>query len=171
MTRWFRNNEGVAAVEFVLVGFPFIFMIVGLVEMAMMFTAQSILQDSTFSAARLIRTGQLQQEGSQETVFREAVCDMASLMIPCNKIQFQVETFDDFDEAADVPPVQFDADGNLMAQTFNAGGPEDIVMIRVVYNYRIVTPLMRPFLGSGGGGTRSMISTIFLQSEPYVVPE
>ncbi len=172
MKRWIKRNEGTAAVEFVLVGFPFIFMIVGMIEMSLMFAAQSILQDSAFSAARLIRTGQLQiAGGSQEEAFRTAVCDMASIMIPCNKIQFQVDTFDDFDEAADTPAAQFDADGNLIGQTFEAGGPEDIVMVRVVYNYKIITPLIRPFLADGSSDKRPMISTVFLESEPYVVPE
>ncbi len=164
--RWFGEKEGATAVEFALVGFPFIMMTVGIVELALMFTAQSVLHESAFTAARLVRTGQLQQSaGGQEDTFRNAVCDFARALIPCNEIQFQVQQVPSFGDADDMPP-QFDSDGNLLDTGFDPGGANDVVLIRVAYNYPIRTPLMMPLLANNGF-KRSLFTTIVLQTEPY----
>lgn len=164
---WLGNNKGATAVEFSLVALPFVMLIVGTIEMALMFTAQSVLQESTFTAARLIRTGQLQldPDGDAEEAFRESVCDFSSLLIPCNEIQFNVQTLPSFADADDAPP-EYDEDGNLI-QNFDAGGPSDIVLIRVVYNYPVRTPLMQPILSNNDLGKRTMLSTIVMRTEPY----
>ncbi len=166
--RWARDEGATTAVEFSFVAMPFILLTVGIVEMALMFTAQSLLQESAFSASRLIRTGQLQATapGGQEEMFRDAVCDFAELLIPCADIQFQVQTAPSFGDAADMPP-QWDASGNLINPGFDPGVESSIVLVRVVYNYPIKTPLMQPILSNRGGSNRTMISTIVLQTEPY----
>ncbi len=164
---WARQNHGSTAVEFSMVGIPFILMIIGIIEMAMMFTAQSLLQESTFTAARLIRTGQLQQSGGdKQQMFRDAVCDFAELLIPCADIQFQVKNVPSFADADDIPPT-YDANGNLQDTGFDPGEENDVVLVRVVYNYPILTPMMAPILSNTGASKRRMISTIVLQTEPY----
>lgn len=167
--KWLKNIKGTTAVEFSLIGVPFVIMTVGTVEMAIMMASQSLLQESTFAASRMIRTGQLQQAegGGNEEMFRDAVCDFSSLLIPCNDIQFQVQTMPTFADAQDEPLPTFDEDGNLESEDFDAGGESDIVMIRVVYNYPIRTPFMTPSLANTSNGKRTMMSTIVLQTEPY----
>lgn len=166
--RWVRDVSAVAAVEFSLIGLPFILMTVGVVEMALVFTSQSVLQNATFSAARLIRTGQLQQGqmGDPEQAFRQAVCDFAELAIRCDNIQFTVSRLDDFSDADDMQP-EFDEDGNLQNTEFEPGAENDVVLIRVVYNYRITTPVMQQVLSDVGSDRRGLMSTIILQTEPY----
>jgi Flp pilus assembly protein TadG len=163
---WLKRKEGTTAVEFALVAFPFIFMTVGIVELALMFMTQSVLHESTFSASRLIRTGQIQQApGGQQEMFEDAVCDFARLLIPCGSIQYQVQSLPSFSDAEDMPP-QFDADGNLMNTGFDPGVENDVVLVRVAYNYPVKTPLMQPLLANNGA-TRTMFSTIVLRTEPY----
>ena len=167
--RWVRERKGTTAVEFSLVAIPFILMTVGVIEIALMFTAQSILQQATFTAARMIRTGQLQQGqmgADPEQAFRQAVCDFAQEMIPCNEIQFTVRNLEDFSDADDLDP-EFDEDGNLQDTEFDPGAENDVVMIRVVYNYLIKTPMMQPLMSTVGATRRPLISTIILQTEPY----
>jgi Flp pilus assembly protein TadG len=172
LSAWLQDSKGVTALEFALVGLPFILMIVGTIEMALMFTAQSVLQESTFTAARLIRTGQIQQSGSDpQQMFREAVCDFAESLIPCSRIQFQVQQVPSFGNAEDLPQAEFDEDGNLQDQGFDPGGVSDVVLIRVAYNYPIMTPMMQAFLATDGNESRSMVSTIVLRSEPYEFEE
>jgi len=167
--RWLRGTAGVTAVEFSLVGLPFIVMMIGTIEMAMMFTTQSLLEASTSTAARMIRTGQIQQAPAdeQEDMFRDAVCNFASILIPCAAIQFQVVELPDFGAAGDMPEAEFDDDGNLQDQGFSTGGSSDVVLIRVAYNYPIVTPMMQPVLNNDGNGGRQMLSTVVLRTEPY----
>lgn len=164
---WGHGNGGVAAVEFALVGFPFVLMIIGIIELALLFTTQSVLHEAAFTASRLIRTGQLQQSsaGGQQQMFEDAVCNFAKRLIPCNEIQYEVQVMPTFSDAGDNEP-KFDKDGNLITSGFDPGGENDIVLIRVMYNYPIKTPLMQPFLATTGN-RRALFSTIVLQTEPY----
>ena len=66
MSRWGRDESGVTAVEFALVGLPFLIMVIGIIEMSLMFTSQSLLEASTSQAARQIRTGAVQQGGGED---------------------------------------------------------------------------------------------------------
>lgn len=173
LIRWKRDIEGTTAVEFSLLGLPFVLLIIGIMEISIMFTAQSVLHEATFTAARLIRTGQIQQvdPSAGQEMFRDSVCNFSQLLIPCDRIQFQVIQVDSFGDAEDIPPADFDEEGNLTDQSFNAGGVSDVVMIRVAYNYPIVTPLMQPMLTNNNGTTRTMVSTVVLQTEPYEFSE
>jgi hypothetical protein len=84
----------------------------------------------------------------------------------CTDFQFQVTTLDSFSEAQDNVP-EFDDDGNLVDQDFDAGGSGDIVMIRVTYMYSFMTPMIGTFFSNYPGNKRMMMSTIVMQSEPY----
>lgn len=163
--RWLKSEKATTAIEFSLVGMPFVLMTIGIVELALMFTTQSLLQESAFTASRMIRTGQLQLTGGNEDTFRTAVCDFSAALIPCSQIQFTVKQIPSFSDADD-NPAQFDEDGNLIDQGFDPGNENDVVLIRVAYNYPVKTPLMQPLLANNGS-KRSMFSTIVLKTEPY----
>lgn len=165
--QWWRKNDGVTAVEFSLLALPLVVMVIGTIEIALMFTTQSLLDASTATAARLIRTGQIQQSGGTEEAFREALCDFAEILIPCEDIQFQVQDLGDFATADDMPPPEFDDEGNMEEQGFSPGDVSSVVLIRVAYKYSIITPMMQPVLTNRADGSRLMLSTIVMQNEPY----
>ena len=167
---WRYNRDGSTAVEFALIGIPFIFMVIGIVEMALMFTATSLLEASTAEAARQVRTGAIQQETGEEG-FTDALCDFAAVLIPCEDLQYQVVALDNFGEAEDFPDAEFDEEGNLEDQQFDPGGVSDVVMIRVAYKYPIKTPMMQLMLTNNSDNNRIMLSTIVLQTEPYEFEE
>ena len=164
-----RCENGATAIEFALVSFPFIFMIIGIIEMSLMFTAQSVLDRATSNAARLVRTGQLQQlsGAAQQTAFEDAVCDYAGFLMDCSQIQYLVQDIEDFAEANTFAAPEFDEDGNMVVTGFSLGGSSDVVFMRVVYRYPIVTPIMAQFLGNSEGNKRVLMSTNVLKAEPY----
>lgn len=166
--RWFKNEDASTAVEFAIVGVPFVFCLVGLVEVSLMYAANSLLQDSTSSAARLIRTGQVQQsQGDPEEVFRDELCRVATAFLDCDGVQYEVVTLPGgFDDAAANAP-SFDANGNLISQGFDPGGTNDVVLVRSVYRYPLMTPFIGPLLADGPNQTKFMMTTMVLQSEPY----
>ena len=102
-------------------------------------------------------------------MFRESLCDYAQALINCNNIQTEVITIDNFSDAEDLAPV-FDQNGRFVPGGFNPGGVSDRVLIRTVYTYDMMTPLVGPLL-SGGSGSRTFISSIILQTEPYEFTE
>lgn len=167
LKNFIRNKDGTTAVEFSLIAAPFIFMLLGLIEMALMFASASLLEGSASTAARLIRTGQVQQAGGSQALFEDALCNFAAPLIACDDLQYQVYSVDTFEDADNLPDADFDENGDLTDTTFSVGGVSDVVLIRIVYNYEITTPMLQPFLTNNGDNTRTMMSTIVLQTEPY----
>lgn len=165
-----RAEDGATAVEFALIGFPFIFLIIGIIEMSLMFTSQSLLEAGTAEASRQIRIGTVQQGGGED-VFRDELCGFVDMLITCNELQYQVTTLDNFGDAQDYPDATFDEDGNLEDQEFDPGGVSDVIFIRTAYKYPIKTPLMQLLLTNNSDSSRVMFSTVVLQTEPYEFEE
>lgn len=163
-----RDHRGATAVEFSLIALPLVFLIFGLIEISMVFTKQGALEYATLQAARQIRTGQAQQSGDAETIFREALCNSASFLLDCDDIIYDVQTMDSFAQANEAPPPVFNEEGELESQGFVVGGAETVTMIRTIHRHQIITPMMQPLLSNGGeNNTRLLISTVVLETEPY----
>src|SRR5690606_26255892 len=138
LKRWRREQDGAAAIEFAFLGIPFVFFIIGIIEVALMMANASILEGAVYDAARLVRTGQVQQNGDPEEAFRAAICDHAVIM-DCDSLEYFVTTLDSFSDADENLP-EFDDEGSMEEQDFEVGGSGDIVMIRVSYLYEFMTP-------------------------------
>ena len=163
---WVRKDDGVTAIEFSFLLAPFMMLTLGIIEIAFMFTSASLLEGATNSAARLIRTGQLQESGqAPEDVFRDALCNYAAVFVNCDDVIIEVQELDSFADFGSMD-VQFDADGNVVSRGVAPGGSNSSVLIRTAYQYQFLTPGVGSLL-SGGDGVVTFISTIVLQTEPY----
>ncbi len=165
---WFKRSSGATAIEFALVSFPFIMMIVGIIEIAMMFTSAVMVEGGTGVASRLIRTCQIQDmTGDPEDNFRLAFCDHAAVLPGCDT-KLMVESIampdDSFMSVSSYTP-NFDVNGDFVPSGFDAGDSSDIVLIRVAYDYQFLTPLFNRLLGGSDSSIQFMSSTA-LQVEP-----
>lgn len=167
--KWIYSRDASTAVEFSLLAFPFTYLLLGIIELSVMFAAMSTLDASTNDAARLIRTGQAQTSGDPESAFKTLLCDRASVFLECDKIQYEVVHMNSFSDFASYP-VSYDEDGNLLSQGFDAGSVDDVILIRTVYQYPLLTPLLGAVFGDGANKKR-MVTTIVLETEPYDVEQ
>ena len=164
---WKKAEDGTTAIEFGFLAVPFIMMAVGILEVSLMFAGGNLLEGAVADAARLVKTGQIQQSGGDETTFRDALCESAPVLIVCDDVVFEVipvgsgSFFDTGSLGA-----QYDADGSFQSRGFDAGGVNDVMLIRAVYEYPIITPFIGQII-TGGKGTMPMMSTIIFQTEPY----
>ncbi len=163
---FWKSCKGTAAIEFSLLSLPVIMLIVGTIEICILFTAGSLLQGAVYDASRVIRTGQLEGAADAEEQFADAICDHAGVLLDCDKFQYDVRVLSTFSEANDAD-ADVDEDGNLVEQGFDAGGVSDIIMVRVSYRYPMMTPLIGSIFGQYEGNTRLLVSTAVFQSEPY----
>lgn len=163
--RWRKEQDGAAALEFAFLGIPFFFFVIGIIEVALMMANASIMEGAVYDAARMVRTGQVQQNGDPEAAFRAAICDHAIIM-DCDGFEYYVTTLDSFSDAEENLP-EFDEEGSMENQDFEAGGSGDIVMIRVSYLYQFMTPWIGEIFTDYPNNTRLMMSTVVLQTEPY----
>ena len=164
------KNDGVAAIELAFVILPLTYLIIGIIEIALMFTSSIVLEGATSDAARLVRTGQVQQAASAsdgQTLFEEALCNSMSILADCADIEYEVIPLDAGFGGASGNSASFDDDGAFQSQGFDAGGVSDVILIRAVYKYPLKTPIISEFFENSDDGTRLMISTVVLQTEPY----
>tara|TARA_X000000950_G_scaffold140658_1_gene174554 strand:- start:4452 stop:4988 length:537 start_codon:yes stop_codon:yes gene_type:complete len=161
-----KSEDGVTAIEFSLLAIPYFMLVLGILEISIMFASASLLDGAVTNASRMIRTGQLQNSvGDPETNFRNALCDYATVLVDCNSVQLEVVPIDSFANYNNYDPT-YDADGDLVSQGFDAGGSEDEVLVRVVYYHSLVTPLVAQLLG-GPDQRQLFVTTMVFQSEPY----
>lgn len=171
VSKWLKREEGSTAIEFSMLFMPFIYILLGTMEISLMFASNSVLDGATASAARLVRTGQAQQaSGNPADMFRDRLCQQASVLIDCSKLQYEVVQIDTFADFGNYAP-SFDEEGNLESQGFSPGGVNSINLVRVAYNYPLITPLIGDLLSNMPGRKRQMISTIVLETEPYDLAE
>ncbi len=166
---WSKKNDGVVAVEFALLALPLYMMIMGIIETALFFTAGAVLEGASASAARLIRTGQVQTATEPEAFFEEELCDNAVMMLDCSKLQYEVihVSPNTFTEAENYES-EFDEDGNLIPGPFNPGNSNDVTIIRAAYRYEFLTPFLGAMM-TGDTDTNALthVATVVLKAEPY----
>lgn len=168
---WVKRTDGVVAIEFALISFPFIFLLLGIIEMSLMFGSQSVLLGATNDAARLVRTGQVQQApGDPEQLFYDTLCDKADSLLHCSDMQYEVVEMDQF-SSFDQYEAQYDQDGNLISRGFIPGGVNSVNLIRVIYRYHLKTPLIGNILSDGPNNTKLLMATVVLQTEPYDIQQ
>jgi Flp pilus assembly protein TadG len=162
-------ESGVVAVEFALLAIPLLLLIIGIVETALFFAAGTILEGASASAARLVRTGQVQGSADPETAFEDRLCDQASALIDCADIQYEVirVAANNF-AGAESYESEFDEDGNLVAQPFSTGDSNDVVLVRAIYRYEFLTPFLGHLMtGDPGKDWMTHMATVVIKAEPY----
>lgn len=171
LKRWIKDTRAATAVEFALVAIPFTYVLIGIIEMSLMFGAMSTLDAATNHAARLIRTGQVQQtNGDPEQMFKDKMCDMTQTFLNCNNIQYEVIHLTGFSDFGSYP-ASYDANGDLQSNGFDPGGVDDVILIRTSYRYPLMTPIMAQLLSDAGSSSKRLISTVVLETEPYDVEQ
>lgn len=169
--RFAAARRGAVAVEFAFVAFPFLLLLFGIVELALVFVVSTTIEGATESAARRIRTGEFQTGGAtSKDNFRDLVCArMSWLSGGCSAtLIVDVQTFaiDDYQGMAnDTPqnPGTFDAG----ATCFSPGGPGDVVLVRAYYPWTLFTPLLNDAMENMGDGKRLVSAVAAFRNEPY----
>lgn len=178
--RWWKQDDGVTAVEFSLVALPMFLMIFGIIELSIFFASSTVLEGASTEAARRIRTGQVAGvaegltdpaaiEAAERAAFEELLCDNVSTLIDCGAIQYEVihMNADTFSDASNYEP-QYDNEGNLIEHPFSVGGANDVILIRAYYKWRFLTPMISSMLTAGSGVDYvSELSTVVIRTEPY----
>lgn len=159
-----RDDRGSALIEFGLVAVPFTLLLVGTLEMAMMYFASAVIESATKEAARQIRTGQIQAAADPLAAFQAKLCGELVGVIDCTQVVFNVQTFPSFSAVS--MPLEVDEDGEITNTGFFPGGSTAVTVVRAVYRWDFMTPMMERVLPGGLTG-HLLVSTVAFQNEPY----
>src|SRR5690242_17671231 len=88
----FREADGVAAIEFALVAAPFFAIIIAILDLALLFTAQAALETAVEQTARLVLTGQAVSQGLTASQFQQNVCNFLPGGFTCSNVMIDLQT-------------------------------------------------------------------------------
>jgi Flp pilus assembly protein TadG len=171
MARWnnyAKDRRGAAAVEFAMIALPFFLLIFGLLEICLLFIVSTVLEHSVTEASRQIRTGQAQEGGFNEQNFRNSVCAKFFGLLDCDaKLHIDVKSLTGFGQTDLSSPI--DEDGNFDDQGFayEPGGPNDIVAVRVFYEWNLMTPVLSTPMSNMSGSKYLIQSNAVFRNEPF----
>lgn len=168
LVRRFRRDErGATAVEFGLIALPFFGLVAALLETGIMMFADSSLDTAANSVARLIRTGQAQQQNFDQAAFRDQVCARAPVFFDCAKLKVDVRTATSFAAMDLAPPLGADGTIDDAALGYAAGHGGDIVVVRVYYDWPIVLNKLATMGEGQNGKTRRLNAVAAFRNEPF----
>jgi Flp pilus assembly protein TadG len=169
LRRFARHQEGSAAVEFGLIAAPFLAMVFAIMETALVFFAGQTLETAAADSARLIMTGQAQTQGYDQAKFKDAVCARIYALFNCSGgLYVDVKSYPSFASVSTSKPI--DGNGNLQTGNFGyqPGGPGDIVVVRLMYQWPVYVSLLGLNLSDTTGSKRLLMSTVAFRNEPYM---
>lgn len=164
--RWpLRDDSGATAVEIALIMPVFLYLLMGIIEMSLLFYTTTVVDGAVHAAGRQIRTGQAQLSGSTLNTFTVALCNSLGAVYNCNNITLDVRTFSTFSSVS--IPIELDDDGNVTNTQFSVAGAGKIQAIRATYTWKFYTPMIGFYFGSAGANTRRISTTTVFRNEPY----
>jgi Flp pilus assembly protein TadG len=156
------------AVEFGLIAAPFIALLVAILETTLVMMAQSVLQEATTQASRLIMTGQAQNGNLSAAQFKQTVCNDAQAMFSCGGIVVSVQTANSFSSVSLTNPV---TSGKLDASkaSWSPGGPGSIEVVQAFYAWPVFLAPLGFNLTNGNlsGNNLLLVGTAAFRNEPY----
>jgi len=165
--RFIRRQDGSAAVEFGMVAAPFLALVFAIMETALVFFAGQALETAVADSSRLIMTGQAQTQGFNAAAFKNAVCAKIYGLFDCqNGVYVGVKTYTSFSNIDLSSPL--DGNGNFVNNFgYQAGGPGDIVVVRLFYQWPVYVSLLGFNMQNMAGGKRLLAATSAFRNEPY----
>ena len=182
----FADENGTTAIEFAIVAIPFLMIVLGLLEISIMFVIDVNLDSATANFATLIRTGQVQAPGASASSSSGAVMDLSDaktkicnnipvvpLSICTSQLQIDVRTLSAFSAASGPTPISGSSfnTSNLCYYSGNAG---NVVQITAYFMYQILNPILLPgfamvqsYNGSTSGNYFPITTVQVFKSENY----
>ncbi|MDR3512166.1 MAG: pilus assembly protein [Caulobacteraceae bacterium] len=169
IVRLAEGRRGSAAVEFAMVALPFLALIMGILEISMIYLVSTTLENATADAARQIRTGQLQTAGGATSAgFVTTICgELTWLGSNCsNNLHVDVRTFASFSNITQASPIKNGVIDTTALQ-FTPGTAGQIVLVRAFYQWTLFTPLLDGIAAQMNGGSTLLTATAAFKNEPY----
>jgi Flp pilus assembly protein TadG len=166
LRRFRRSRRGSAVVQFALVAPMFFALLFAIIETALMFFASQVLETITQNSARMILTGQAQTAAYSQSQFQTYVCSQIPALFSCSGVFVDVESYSSFNAIA--INSQIDGSGNFINNMqYNPGGPGDIVVVRLFYEWPIFVTTLGYNISNMSGSKRLLVATAAFQNEPY----
>ncbi len=164
------DQKGATAVEFALIGAPFIALLVALIQTFLVFFAQQLLEQVVLQSSRSILTGQAQGQNLTQSQFATAVCSNVVILFNCGNLMIDVQVASAWSSAnTGTPTLTFNGSGNVTnTWQFNPGNQGDIVVVRVMYQWPVFLGPLGFNLANLPNGNRLIMASTAFKNEAFV---
>ena len=189
LIRLLADQAAASAVEFALIAIPFFALLLGILELGLMFILNVSLDSAIANFATQVRTGQIQAPGSAATSSTGALLDLSGaktaicnniLLVPqsicLSQLQLDVRPLSNFQNTNSAAPIS----GTTFNSTnlcYYSGNEGSTVQITGYYLYSILNPLLLAAFsqittyttsgGSASGNFFPIVATQVFRSENY----
>lgn len=178
-------RRGAALIEFAFTMPIITLMITGIIEFGMILFVQNLMEGGLRDASRYGITGQEKAGSSRLEQIKDIVEDRTIGLVDMSKADFQVLVYSSFGAIGQSEEYD-DANGNGSYDTGEdftdlngngawdedigeegPGGSGDIVVYRLSYDWNLLTPLVKPFVGKDG--LFPLQASVAVRNEPWDV--
>lgn len=165
-----RDRRGATAFEFALSASAFMGLLIGTLQIAIVFFVQQGVQTAAEVVARRVLTGQIPAGTTQEK-FRTDACAQLPSYLKCANLYVDVRKaaggeFGNLDTS--VTQLTYDASGNVNNNwSYDTGSGGDVMILRLIYKWPISTAPLGFSIGNQSDGSRLVIGTMVFKSERY----
>lgn len=163
--RFGRSRRGSVAVEFALIAPIFFGLLFAILETGVMFFAGQYLETITQESARMIMTGQAQTGSYTQAQFKTYVCNQVVALFSCGSIYVDVQSYSSFQSVSINSQISSGSFVNTMQ--YNPGGPGDIVVVRLFYQWPQIVTGLGYNVTNLNGNYRLLSATAAFKNEPY----
>jgi Flp pilus assembly protein TadG len=187
LKRLFRCRKGITVIEFAIAA-PVVFATVaGVLELALVMFVMTLSEGALREASRFSITGFTPTGMTREERILEILGDHTIGLVDMAEATVTYKVYPSFDDIGkpepftDNAPANGSYDAGEAFQDINGngqwdadmgaaglGGPGDIVLYTIQFDWELMTPLVAPFMGTNGKMT--MTSSVAVKNEPFSVP-
>ncbi|MGH6915091.1 MAG: TadE/TadG family type IV pilus assembly protein [Geminicoccales bacterium] len=178
------SRTGASATELALVS-PFVLLLItGVIDLMLVMFVTSLMEGGLRDASRLGRTGFQPDNVSREDAIVQMVEEATIGLLDMSQVQITYQIYPSFEEVGQPEPFedqdpfngtyddgepytdvngngQWDADMGLVG----LGGPGDVVLYRITYDWNLLTPLLPQLLS--GGDSVPLAASVAVRNEPW----
>jgi len=160
-----RDQIASVVVEFALVGPILIGIVLAIVQIGLIFFANSELARVTQAAARMALIGQAQSMTAAQ--FQSAACANLAALFSCNRLMVSLTPQTSCSTiSTSTPTLSYDANGNVTTNfNFKPGSAGDIMVLQIMYDFPVIGGPLFNFV-TESNGSHLLTSTAVFVNEP-----
>jgi Flp pilus assembly protein TadG len=166
------DARATTAVEFALVAPLVIALILGAMQIAVIYLAQAELENAAEQAARIVLTNQAPASGAAgQASFVDTVCGYLPALFSCSGVMVDLEAQSISPTSSDAlvltpPTLTYGSSGQVTnSWNYNPGSPGKLMILRVMYQWPVVAGPLGLVFSDLANGTLFLSSTQVFQNE------
>jgi Flp pilus assembly protein TadG len=161
------DQSGATAVEFALLIGPFLFLLLGLLEVSIQYFVTTAVDYAMQRTARLVRTGQAQIQDLSVQDLRSTMCDEMLNLFDCmHNSYITIEELDSLNASTYTVPVK--NDGTFLAdRAIDMGTGGSYVIVRGFFQFSPLLDVFGALTPRLSNGHHLVVASVLFRNEPF----